>query len=87
MTHIHAYGLFNSLNPFMYCVKDDLTTDKPETLLVIGIGFQHVIDIYLWYMAFCSPRRGKHVINVVAKIPEEEWKGRRDEVASEHYLP
>ena len=67
---------------FFFSVKDDLTSDKMT--VVIGTGFQHVIDSYFWYMPFCSPRQCKHVLDVVAKIPEKEWMDKREEIQAEH---
>ena len=53
---------------------------------VIGTSFQHVIDSYFWYMPFCSVRQCKHVMDVVAKVPEEEWVAKRNEpeIRDEH---
>ena len=58
-----------------------------KLFVVIGTGFQHVIDSYFWYMPFCSVRQCKHVMDVVAKIPEEEWVAKRNEIRAEHNRP
>ena len=55
--------------------------------VVIGTGFQHVIDSYFWYMPFCSVRQCKHVMDIVAKVPEEEWVAKRNEIRDEHNRP
>ena len=68
----------------MSSVKSDLVTEK--NMLVIGPGFQNVMDSYFWYMPFCSPRQCKHVLDVVAKIPSDEWQGKLAEIAAGHKL-
>ncbi len=81
---IDIYDWFSSLNPSMSSVKADLVTEK--NMLVIGPGFQNVMDSYFWYMPFCSQRQCKHVLDVVAKIPSDERQGKRAEIAAEHEL-
>ena len=66
----------------MFSVKDDLVMEK--TIPVIGPGFQNVVDNIFWYLPFCSLRQCKHVLDVVAKIPSDEWQGKRAEIAAEH---
>ena len=53
---------------------------------VIGTGFQHVIDSYFWYLPFASVRQCKYVMEM-AKIPDDEWMGKRAALAEEHAMP
>jgi hypothetical protein len=42
-----------------------------KEMLVIGTGFQHVIDSYFWYLSFSNQRQCKYVLDVVAKFPRQ----------------
>ncbi len=68
----------------MFSAKADLETEK--NMQVIGPGFQNVMGIYFWYLPFCSSRQCKNVLDVVAKIPSDEWQAKRAETAAEHEL-
>ncbi len=45
-----SYGSY-----FTYRIKPDMKTSKE--MLVIGTGFQHLIDNYFWYLPFASVGR------------------------------
>jgi hypothetical protein len=45
---------------FLFRLRSDLQTAKEMD--VIGIGFQHVIDSYFWYLPLASVRQCKYVL-------------------------
>ncbi len=53
---------------------------------VIGIGFQHVINSYFWYLLFASVRQCKYVLDK-AQIGADEWMAKRADLAEEHKTP
>ncbi len=53
---------------------------------LIGTGFQHLINSYLWNLPFASVRQCKFVMER-ADIPEDEWKAKLYALAAEHNLP
>ncbi len=53
---------------------------------MIGIGFQHVIDSYFWYLPFASVRQCKNVMDK-AGITLDEWTTKCGDIADEHKLP
>jgi hypothetical protein len=53
---------------------------------VIGIGFQHVLDSYFWYLPFASVRQCKYVLDK-AQIGADEWTAKRADLAEEHKTP
>ncbi len=53
---------------------------------IIGIGFQHVMDSYFWYLPFASVRQYKNVMDK-AGITLDEWTIKRGDLADEHKLP
>ncbi len=67
---------------FIFRVKADLTTTKE--MLAIGTGFQHAIDSCFWYLPFSNQRECKHVLEVMAEIPEDKWMAKRAEISAEH---
>ena len=74
-----SYGSY-----FTYRIKPDMKTSKE--MLVIGIGFQHLIDSYFWYLPFASVRQCKYVMEQ-SRIPEDEWMAKRAALAEEHNTP
>jgi hypothetical protein len=69
---------------FLFRLRSDLQTAKEMD--VIGIGFQHVIDSYFWYLPFASVRQCKYVLDK-AQISTDEWTAKRDDLAEEHKTP
>ena len=57
-----------------------------KEMLLIGTGFQHVINSYFWNLPFASVRQCKFVMDK-ADIPEDEWMSKRATLAAEHNLP
>ncbi len=57
-----------------------------KELPLIGIGFQQLIDSYIWDLPFASVRQCKFVMDR-ADIPEDKWKAKSDGLAAEHNLP
>ena len=74
-----SYGSY-----FTYRIKPDMKTSKE--MLVIGTGFQHLIDSYFWYLPFASVRQCKYVMEQ-SRIPEDEWMTKRAALAEEHNTP
>jgi len=52
---------------------------------LIGTGFQNIMDSYFWYLPFASVRQCKYVMDR-AKIPEDEWRSKREDLADEHKM-
>ena len=52
---------------------------------LIGTGFQNIMDSYFWYLPFASVRQCKYVMDR-AKIPEYEWRFKREDLADEHKM-
>ncbi len=50
---------------------------------VIGIGFQHVIDSYFWYLPFASVRQCKYALDKT-HIGADEWMAKHADLAEEH---
>ena len=50
---------------------------------LIGTGFQNIMDSYFWYLPFASVRQCKYVMDR-AKIPEDEWRSKREDLADDH---
>jgi hypothetical protein len=69
---------------FTYRIKPDMKTSKE--MLVIGTGFQNLIDSYFWYLPFASVRQCKYVMEQ-SKIPEDEWMAKRAALGEEHNTP
>ncbi len=53
---------------------------------IIGIGFQHILDSYFWYLPFVSVRQCKYVLDK-AQIGTDEWMTKRADLAEEHKTP
>ena len=69
---------------FLFRLRSDLKTAKEMD--VIGIGFQHLIDSYFWYLPFASVRQCKYVLDK-AQIGADEWMTKRADLAEEHKTP
>ena len=69
---------------FLFRLQSDLKTAKEMD--VIGIGFQHLIDSYFWYLPFASVRQCKYVLDK-AQIGADEWMAKRADLAEEHKTP
>jgi hypothetical protein len=54
-------------------------------LLLIGQGFQNIMYSYFWYLPFASVRQCKYVMDR-AKIPEDEWRTKREDLADERKM-
>ncbi len=52
---------------------------------LIDQGFQNIMDSYIWYLPFASARQCKYVMDR-AKIPEDEWRTKREDLADEHKM-
>ncbi len=48
-------------------------------------GFQNIMDSYFWYLPFASVSQCKYVMDR-AKIPEDEWRTKREDLADEHKM-
>jgi hypothetical protein len=55
-------------------------------MLVIGTGFQHLVDSYLWYLPFVSVRQCKYVMDQ-SNIPEDKPMAKCAALAEEHNTP
>ena len=44
------------------------------------------MDSYFWYLPFASLRQCKYIMEK-AKIPEDEWRSKRDDLEAEHKTP
>jgi hypothetical protein len=49
-----------------------------------AFSMSDVIDIYFWHMPFASVRHCIYVLDIIAKIPEDEWMTKRAAIAAEH---
>ncbi len=57
-------------------------------MALIGKGYQNtgIMDSYFWYLSFASVRQCKYVMDR-AKIPEDEWRTKSEDLADEHKTP
>jgi hypothetical protein len=83
---VHLVVLFSFISPYIVLsrLKSDLKT--PRDMDIIGIGFQHVVDSYFWYLPCASVRQCKYVMDK-AGITLNEWTTKRGDLADEHKLP
>ncbi len=63
--------------------KSDFKGGKDVPL--IGQGFQNIMDSYFWYLPLASVRQSKYVMDR-AKIPEDELRTKREDLADEHKM-
>ena len=61
-----SYGSYFTLR-----IKPGMKTSKE--MLVIGTGFQHLIDSYLWYLPFASVRQCKYVMEMPKILTMSGW--------------
>jgi hypothetical protein len=57
-----------------------------KDMVVVGTGFQNLLDSYFWYLPFASVRQCKYVMER-AKIQDDEWMTKRAALAEEHTRP
>ena len=83
---VHLVVIFSAISPYIVLsrLKSDLKT--PRQMDIIGIGFQHLVDSYFWYLPFASVRQCKYVMDKAA-ITLDEWTTKRGDLADEHKLP
>ena len=83
---VHLVVIFSAISPYILLsrLKSDLKT--PRQMDIIGIGFQHLVDSYFWYLPFASVRQFKYVMDRAA-ITLDEWTTKRGDLADEHKLP
>ena len=63
-----------------------MKTPKDMLVIGIGLGFQHLLDSYFWYLPFASVRQCKFVLER-AKLLDDEWMTKRAALAEEHTRP
>ncbi len=51
-----------------------------------GCGFQNIMDCFSGYLPFASVRQCKYVMDN-AKIEEDKWRAKHDDLAEEHKRP
>ncbi len=53
---------------------------------VLGRGIQNIMDSYFWYLPFASVRQCKYIMDK-AKVQEDEWRSKHDDLEAEDKMP